>query len=225
MICSNARMELYKLMRAIDLKGGDIFYCDTDSIITNYNIYNDIDFKEPFIRTDTALLGELTNECKGDIKKLLKKDNYDSKQINEILKNYTGENAMCFNKLITCANKFYFLNAEYKINGKIYKKQIMKMKGVDSKQTFKNRTVDHEKKEISYTDMDKKGKYKCCEEDYNLITQGYILSADTMSFKTNFQNVFMKEKGLLKTYNKKEVKQIYDKADKDNDNNIKPFSL
>jgi hypothetical protein len=225
MICSNARMELYKLMRAIDLKGGDIFYCDTDSIITNYNIYNDIDFKEPFIRTDTALLGELTNECKGDIKKLLKKDGYDSKQINEILKDYTRENAMCFNKLITCANKFYFLNAEYKINGKIYKKQIMKMKGVNSKQTFKNRTVNHDTKEISYTDMHKDGKYKCCEEDYNLITQGYTLSADTMGFKTNFQSAFMKEKGLLKTHNKKEVKQLYTKADLDSDNNIKPFSL
>ena len=225
MICSNARMELYKLMRAIDLKGGDIFYCDTDSIITNYNIYNDIDFKEPFIRTDTALLGELTNECKGDIKKLLKKDNYDSKQINEILKNYTGENAMCFNKLITCANKFYFLNAEYKINGKIYKKQIMKMKGVNSKQTFKNRTVNHETKEISYTDMHKDGKYKCCEEDYNLITQGYTLSADTLGFKTNFQSVFMKNNGLLKTHNKKIVQQLYTKADMDDNKNIKPFSL
>ena len=225
MICSNARMELYKLMRAIDLKGGEIFYCDTDSIITNYNIYNDESFKEPFIRTDTALLGELTNECKGDIKKLLKKDNYDSKQINEILKDYTGENAMCFNKLITCANKFYFLNAEYKINGKIYKKQVLKMKGVNSKQTFHNRTVNHNTKEISYTDMHKDGKYKCCEEDYNLITQGYSLSADTMTFKSNFQSTMMKEKGLLKTYNKKVVKQLYTKADLDDNKNIKPFSL
>jgi len=224
MICSNARMELYKLMRAIDLKGGDIFYADTDSIITNYNIYADEDFKDPFIRTDTALLGELTNECKGDIKKLLKED-YDSKQINEILKDYTGDNAMCFNKLITCANKFYFLNAEYKINGKVYKKQIMKMKGVNSKQTFKNRFVNHETKEILYTDMHKDGKYKCCEEDYNLITLGYTLSADTMGFKTNFQNVFMKEKGLLKTYNKKEVKKLYTKGNVDSDNNIKPFVL
>ena len=225
MICSNARMELYKLMHLIDKKGGDIFYCDTDSIITNYNIYNDIDFNEPFIRTDTALLGELTNECKGDIKKLLKKDNYDSKEINEILKNYTGENAMCFNKLITCANKFYYLKAEYTINGKNYKKEILKLKGVNAKQRFNNKIINHETKEILYSGLNKDGKYQCSEEDYILISDGYSLSADCMTFKTNFQSTMMKEKGLLKTYNKKIVKQIYDKADVDENKKIKPFSL
>ena len=42
-----------------------------------------------------------------------------------------------------------------------------------------------------------------------------------MTFKTNFQSTIMKEKGLLKTYNKKVVKQIYDKAAVDINKNIK----
>ena len=221
MICSNARIELYKLMRAIDLKNGEVYYCDTDSCITNYNIYADSDFKD-FIGTNTALLGELTNEM--PLEKLLSKDN-DKKQVTKILKNYTGDDAPHFQKAVICANKFYYMKSIYKINDKTYKKEIIKMKGMNSNLTYDNRTVNDETKEIIYSGLNKEGKYKICELDYDLLIDGYSLTANAMGFKTAFKNTIMNKKGILKTYNDKRVEKIYTKGNVDSEGNITPFSL
>lgn len=96
MVCSYARTELYKLLKKIKDKGGKIIYMDTDSVISDYNIYKDKDFKD-FIGLGGEKLGELTNECfdevKGTIKgmyinKIIKekglKKNKDSDKIDEL---------------------------------------------------------------------------------------------------------------------------------------------
>jgi hypothetical protein len=62
MVTSYARLELYKLLKLIKEKEGNIYYMDTDSVITDYNIYDDIDFKH-FIGMGGDNLGELTNEA------------------------------------------------------------------------------------------------------------------------------------------------------------------
>jgi len=60
-ITSFARMELYKLMRYIQSVGGELIYCDTDSIMTNVCL-EDIPFKIHNPKDSYKELGSLTNE-------------------------------------------------------------------------------------------------------------------------------------------------------------------
>jgi hypothetical protein len=74
-ITSYARIQLWSAINDIESKGGEIYYCDTDSIITNLNIsaYPDIMKKYMWDGTGEAL-GALKNEIEEKVKKHFKKD-------------------------------------------------------------------------------------------------------------------------------------------------------
>lgn len=69
-ICSYARMKLFKLIRAITEAGGNILYCDTDSIICDYNINENQKILDTFQWDGTGEeLGSLKNECDKPVRK------------------------------------------------------------------------------------------------------------------------------------------------------------
>jgi hypothetical protein len=82
MITSYARLELYKLIKAIKEAGGEVYYADTDSVICNIDVYTLPAFKS-FVGEGGKNLGELTNE--------------------------TGEPNGYYTELITLAPKMYAL--------------------------------------------------------------------------------------------------------------------
>lgn len=74
-VTSFARMELYAVMNAIQKKGFNIMYSDTDSIITDCNICNFPDLMERFMWDGIGnALGALKNECLDICKKKLSKE-------------------------------------------------------------------------------------------------------------------------------------------------------
>lgn len=258
MITSYARLELYKLLKAIDDKGGNIYYMDTDSAITDYNIYKDIDFQE-FIGEAGENLGELTNEgldeVKGEIKdyyikKIIKKynlnKNIDRDKIDEIFnkkykpklkkwiekydinykKGYNNDDkeAIAFDELITLGNKMYALKKKFKYNNIDMEINIIKMKGVNAKQKYKNKIIKEDK--IIFTNIDKiEGKKKINFDDYKLISKGYNLICDNMNFISGVEEIVCKDKNLIKLNNQKKIKKLYTKGILDKKNRISPVVI
>jgi hypothetical protein len=194
---SYARTELYKLLKAIKDAGGNIYYCDTDSAITDYPIYEDKNFKK-FIGSGGKKLGEITNE--------------------------TDEEGGYYKEIITLGNKMYCLRNEQLKKPK--NRKIIKMQGLNSKQKFMKKSIDHEKKIIEYKEANRiEGKEKIDFEDYKLLDKGYTLVCDNMNFITGMREMVMKDKGMIKLNNTKRIKKLYDKADVDEEGNITPMVI
>jgi len=67
-ITSLARMRLWELMNDIEDRGGTIYYCDTDSVMTDYNLFNDWYLRQKYQwDRDGSELGSLKNECDDEI--------------------------------------------------------------------------------------------------------------------------------------------------------------
>jgi hypothetical protein len=241
MITSDARWALYQMLRRVVKAGGRLLYCDTDSYIAE-----GIDAeKEPTIRPFLgSRLGEWTNEASDEYeaaiselyKDMIRKKNPDmnpkavgkeynrlyKKKVKSDMKRYPSPH---FKECITLAPKMYALRTdfEYEFEGKTITLHptILKMKGVNSKQRYKQRIVDKEKKEIHFKDIDKiSGKYKICYEDYVLLNQGYSLVCDNMTFIVGSDVIIHKELGVVKQMNKKHMKKGYTKAEVDEEGNI-----
>lgn len=208
-ICADARTHLYKLMKAVTDKGGLIYYCDTDSIVTNYNIWNDDDISRDFIGTNTGQIGEVTNEIELEV---IKKSP-DKKIMKEYIStNCTKNNAIGFKEFIVTGNKQYYMGYDDVINGVNIKFDILKCKGINSKNKYNDRDVDEENKRVIYRGISKDGKYKINKTDFIMMGEGYTISTDSMNFKGSFKNNLMKGGGLIKTTAPKDVRQIYDKG-------------
>jgi len=105
-VTSEARMKLYRLIVDIQNNGGEVLYCDTDSIITDYSIEG-TPLEEKWMGPSKGKeLGTLKNEIEECYEKLQKK------QPNIQFKDY-------FDKAIIVAPKLYIVTAE---NGRIVKK-------------------------------------------------------------------------------------------------------
>jgi hypothetical protein len=99
-ITSLGRMRLWQLINAIEEKGYEVYYCDTDSVITNYDLTKHEDIMKEFIPDKTGdALGSLKNEVSDLVVGI---DNFD---INEQYKHDDGD--ICFDKLYICGCKFY----------------------------------------------------------------------------------------------------------------------
>lgn len=194
MVTSYARMELYKLLRDIKIAGGNIYYMDTDSVVTDYNIYANKKLCEKWIGSGGKKLGELTNETK--------------------------EEGGYYRELVTLGNKMYALKNSLLKKKPI----VLKMKGLNIKMRFDKKTINHEKKTIKYTKPNKfTGKYKIDFEDFKLMAEGYDLIGDTMQFRSGVNDMIFKDKGLIKVENNKRIKgptQIIEGVD-DEGNEIK----
>lgn len=193
---SYARMHLYKLLKDIKDRGGKTFYMDTDSVVTDYDIYKDEEMKAKWVGTGGKLLGELKNE--------------------------TGLAEGYYTELITLGNKFYALR-----NPELNKKSvILKMKGVNGKAKYINKSIDHDKKIIYLKDLDKyEGKECITFDDYKLMADNYNLNVSNMSFISGVNNVIVKQDDLIKLNNDKTVKRLYDKGIVDEYDNITPLIL
>ena len=81
-ITSWSRMRLWKLIDAIESKGFEVYYCDTDSIMTNCNLKEHPELMKEFCPDGTGdALGSLKNELHDEVKahytkQLKKSDKY-----------------------------------------------------------------------------------------------------------------------------------------------------
>lgn len=184
--CAYARTKLYELMDNISKKGGKVYYCDTDSVITDYCIERDVELKKKYITPEgcRTRLGDLTNE--------------------------TGEKEGYYNFLITLGNKIYYLeNPELKKTP-----YVKKFKGLNIKTGYKLRTVDKINKIIKFSEIvpvykqTKDNHIKITLEDYKLINEGYTLECETMTFRSGTEVIY-KDKPVTKEYNDKKFKKQY----------------
>lgn len=192
MVCSNARMELYTVLKKIKDKGYNVYYCDTDSIVTNYNPYTDVD--KSFIKkymSDSGALGQLVNETKV----------------------YGG----CYTKMYSLGLKQYALiNPDLK--GKSKKWEVLKFKGLNVKKTYMNKHIDHDNKKIYYTDLSMDGEHKIDITDYEYLAKGYNMECDNMTFLAN-SSILLKDKPIYKLENNKVLKKGYTKGVVNTDDN------
>lgn len=150
-ITSWSRLRLWKLIDAIESKGFTVYYCDTDSIMTNCNLKDHPELMKEFCPDGTGdQLGSLKNELHDEVKahytKQLKKnskysnlgcpcsecgmkldeglDKQDKMILNELVeKNMTTE---CFDELIMGGLKFYSLMKKLEDGSTV---EICKIKG------------------------------------------------------------------------------------------------
>jgi len=191
MVTSYARLELYKLLKDLKDRKGNIYYMDTDSVITDYNIYEDKEMYAKWIRSGGEKLGELTNE--------------------------TEQEGGYYTELVTLGNKMYALkNDDLKEN-----QRVVKLKGINSKMKFDEKYIDEQHKTITFKKMNKfTGKYKLDFDDYLLLNQGYKLVVDNMNFVSGINEMVIKDKGLMKLMNQKVVRQLYDKGNVDKESKL-----
>ena len=195
MIASNARVELYRLLKLIKDKGGKTYYMDTDSVVTDYNIYKDKDFKKFIGPGKGCNLGELKNE--------------------------TGQEKGYYEELLTLGNKMYGLKND-KLK-KESKRIVMKMKGINKEITYDERIIDHEKKTITYKGVNRfDGKCQLDIDDFRYIVDDYVLVCDYVTF--NKINV-LDGSGMVMIKNEKNIKSFYDKGNVDDDGNITPLII
>ncbi|MDP4225296.1 MAG: DNA polymerase [Bacteroidota bacterium] len=196
MVCSYARMKLYTVLKYIREHGSNVYYCDTDSIITDYNVYEDKQFQKDYM-SDKGALGQLVNETKVD------KGHY--------------------NKLISLGLKQYALiNENLKDESKKWK--VLKFKGININNKYMSKEVDDTKKTITYSDLSKEGKYAVDIDDYEKLTKGYNLVCDNMTFLAN-TSVLLKDKPIFKLENNKVLKMNYSKANVNKDGEVSTKSL
>lgn len=100
-ISSYARLKLQKFMQAILDVGGEVYYCDTDSVICNVNMEKHPALKAQFQPDGTGVcLGSTKNEANDLIK-----DKYGRDAMNELIEKEDGN--IHFNKLVITGCKQY----------------------------------------------------------------------------------------------------------------------
>jgi len=115
-ISSYARIVLWSAINDIENKGGEVYYCDTDSIMTNLNISLHPDLMHKYMRDGCGdALGSLKNECNDKIK---------NKDV--LKKQIEIDGFLHFDDLIINGCKFYSIKKKL-FNGDII--EINKLKG------------------------------------------------------------------------------------------------
>ena len=92
---SYARVRIWSLMDAINTRGGEVYMCDTDSVITNCDLSLHPDLMAEYIpdyqsEDPGAELGSLKCECTDEVKKALKAAKYTPDQIEDTLNKMRG---------------------------------------------------------------------------------------------------------------------------------------
>jgi hypothetical protein len=104
-ITSYARMKLYSAITAIQSKGHRVFYCDTDSIMTDCRLSDYPDLMKEFMWDGCGdALGALKNEADGKVKKALKAAGLNL-TVDEVREREGG--MIHFDELVLNGSKFY----------------------------------------------------------------------------------------------------------------------
>lgn len=215
-ISSYARSKLHSLLTAIRKVKGNIYYCDTDSVICDINLNDYPDIKKKFQWDGNGNeLGSLKNECDEYIEKKLKEIYACPDENNPEFKK--NENNICCNKdKSTCIfykkqkEKFkellekengnfywdegvitgckqYALKKKFIVDEKEYNVEIVKIKGYSQKN-----------KKLNFDDMDNmdKGKnitqiqtqFNCPKSNYVSENKAFIIKSNDVkkSFRKNY---------------------------------------
>ena len=205
MTTAYARNALYDVIFNIEKSGGHVYYCDTDSIITDYNIKNDIYFSNQCIN-DGENLGGLKNE--------LGTDKYYEEIIMMCNKTYACRNQTLMNEL---KSKKDLSKSEKKI---LKKCLVMKFKGYDIKKKYMNKEIimnndiNNMSLDIVYSKLDNiNGLYNMTFDDFKILTlnKNYNIKFDSLQFISG-KNIIMNEIDIVKRENVKSFCMIYDKG-------------
>lgn len=195
-ITAYARLHLYDLMKKIKNRKGKIYYCDTDSIITNFCIETCPKLRKEYMEGGSEIIGNLKNEV-NDLK--------DSKgKFGDIdVKDEYHLDSAIFN-----ACKVYAIRKQFK--GRTF--ESTKLKGLNIKNKYKKFKIDEKNKKLIYEDISEfEGKYSINYDTMKLMSEGYTLMADNMSINAN-TNIIFGDKKVTKHDNIKKISQQYQKA-------------
>jgi hypothetical protein len=131
-ITSYGRMYLYSIIYDIFSQGGDVYYCDTDSVICNLDITKN-EFLQKKYQWDKKgnELGTVKDEIIGGITKAMKKEKMSTDEISNLISKelaIQGTNSWSIDKLIIVGNKNYYYEVKcYSKNNISF--NISKLKG------------------------------------------------------------------------------------------------
>lgn len=192
-VTSYARTELYELMYQIKKKGKNVYYCDTDSVITDLCIEDDKKLFDKYMKGGKDVLGNLKNEI-GDVE---------------------GTKDLFFDKAVFLGCKTYCLvkNNCLNENKELVNREVVKFKGINTKNKYVEKYIKDQN--IYYNNIDKfKGKYKLSYDDFVAMSSGFNVVADNLSFLGN-NSILYNNNTLKKFDNQKRLEMQYTKANVD----------
>ena len=170
-ITSYARMKLFSLINDIEQKGGKVYMCDTDSVVTDYNVIQDKQLQERYVPDMTGdALGSLKNELTDDANKVFKKEGYTKEKINSIY----DKSGIHFDKGVFAGCKFYSLHKTFCDETVI---KVNKCKGY--KQTD-NDKLDYDK----FTELFKGQIIEQNQTQFRCPKSNYVNETDPFSMRT-----------------------------------------
>ena len=129
-ISSYSRMKLWNAMHDFESKGGKVYYCDTDSIITDFDMSKDPEMMEKYCWDGKGdALGSLKNEALDKMKKFNKKASADKQIDIQVQMSIDGGDAS-FDKAVFAGCKFYTISKKC-YNGQVI--EMCKLKGFKDK--------------------------------------------------------------------------------------------
>lgn len=203
-ISSYARSKLHSLLTAVRKAGGEIYYCDTDSIICNINLNDYPDIKNKFQWDGNGEeLGSLKNECDEYIEKIIEKEYPDKLGFNkefrkkelQRIKDIEGGNNY-FDKGILTGCKQYALQKYIMVNNKLHIIEIVKCKGYSQK--------DDKLKFEDMASLNRGDKMTQEQTQFRCPKSNYV--SETKSFVIKSMKV---EKSFRKTYSKGQIFKNY----------------
>jgi hypothetical protein len=188
-ISSYARCKLHKLLTKIKKVGGEIYYCDTDSVICNINLNDYTEIKDQFQWDGNGVeLGSLKNEADEYIEKLVKKETKSKEEAeklyNELLEKENGN--FYWDSCIITGCKQYALQKKIIINGDEKTIEIVKLKG-----------YSQSNKKLNFSDMKNVSEGETIEQEqlqFRCPKSNYV--SETDSFKITTKNVIKKFKSV-----------------------------
>lgn len=205
-ISSYARIKLHKLLSDIKKVGGEVYYCDTDSVICNINLkdYPELQQKHQWDGNGEEL-GSLKNECDEVVEKKLKQlfpNNPEKRKkiFEEMIEKENGN--LSFDNGIITGCKQYALYKDIEIDGKTHRIEIVKLKGYSQKD-----------EKLTYSDMENLNtgtKKTQTQTQFNCPKSNFISETHTFNIKS---------KKIVKSF-----KRTYTKGNVDG-NDIKPIEL
>jgi hypothetical protein len=146
-ISSYARIKLHALLTDIKKVGGEVYYCDTDSVICDINLKDYPELQQKYQWDGNGEeLGSLKNECDEVVEKKLKQlfpnDSEKRKKIfDEMLEKENGN--LSFDNGVITGCKQYALYKDIEIDGAKHRIEIVKLKGYSQKD-----------EKLTYSDME-----------------------------------------------------------------------
>lgn len=194
-ISSYARSKLHSLLTDIRAVGGNVYYCDTDSVICNINLNDHPQLRQKFQWDGIgAELGCLKNECDEYIEKIVSKHYGATKGSPEFNKRYSevleAENGnLSWDSCIITGCKQYALKKVITLDGTPYPIEINKLKGYSqskNKLHFSDMEQLSEGKNITQQQI----QFRCPKSNY--VSDTHIFEIRTEPIEKRFRRTYTK---------------------------------